>query len=79
MSDGSDKELIQLIDCRLDGSDHILQPLNAAHEFSQVGAVVSIDGCRFFSRAMFKDLLSVEVVQVLLATLFLDGIGSSRW
>ena len=30
-------------------------------------------------QGMFMDLLSVEVVQVLLTTFFLDGIGSSWW
>ena len=79
LSSGSENELIQLIDRLLDGSDHILQPLSAGHEFSQVGVVINSDGHRLFSRTMFSDLLSMEVVQVLLTTLFLDRIGGNWW
>ena len=77
MSGGSEKELVQLIDCRLDSSDHILQPLNAAREFSQVNVVINSNGHQLFSRALFRDFLNAEVVQVLLASMFLDEIGRS--
>ena len=80
LSGGSDKELIQLVDRRLDGSDHILQPLSAAaREFSQVGVIISSDDHRLFSMTMFRDLVSIEVIWVLLVALFLDGINGSWW
>ena len=79
LSGGSEKELAQLIDLRMDGSDHIFHPLNAAREFSKVDTVVSNDGHRLFSRAMFRDLLHMEVVHVLLTILFGDWFGGRRW
>ena len=79
MSGGSKKELVQLIYHRLDGSNHVFHPLNVAREFSQVYTVVSSDDHRLFSRAMFRDLVHIEVVNVLLTTLFWDWFGGKRW
>ena len=79
MSGGLEKELVQLIDRRLDGFDHIFHPLSAAREFSQVNNVVNNDGHRLFPRAMFMDLLHMEVVYVQLTALFKDWFGGRRW
>ena len=74
LSGGSEKELVQLIYHRLDSSDHVFHPLSAACEFSQVYAIVCSDDHRFFSRAMFRDFLHMEVVHILLPPCL--GIGS---
>ena len=74
-----DRELLQLIDRRLSGSYHILQPLGVAHQLPQVGTIVSFDGHWFFPRTMLRNLLSMGVVQVLLIVLFLDEIGRRWW
>ena len=79
LSGGSEKELVQLVDRRMDGSAHIFHPLSAAREFSQVDTIVSSDGHRLFPRAMFRDLIRMEVVHVLLTALFRDCFGSMRW
>ena len=77
LSSGLEKELVQLIHYRLNDFDHVLQPLSATSEFSYVGIVINSDGHQLFSRTMFRDILSVEVILVLLATLLLDEIGGS--
>ena len=64
---------------RLDGSDHVFHPLNVVHEIAQVDAIVRDDGHWLFPRAMFRELIHMEVVHVLLTTLLVDWFSSRKW
>ena len=74
-----DKELVQLIDYYLDGSDQVLQLVSATQQLSQVGAIISFDDHRLFPRIMLRSLFRTVVIQVWLIALLLDGIGEWWW